>query len=488
MPGRLEFELDLGRQGSTGAARKAPGPMRLLVLGDFSGRPAAERPPLAGRPTHAVDLDRLDKVLHRLSPSVNLAHGSVGFEQVDDFHPDRLHARLAVFASLRDMRARLADPRQFAQAAAELGVGAFPAADAQPMPAAAATGDDLLAGLLGGRPAAAPASKPKADSGIDALLRNIVAPHIVPDAPPHQALLIASVDQAATAQMRSLLHDPAFQALESAWRGVQWLVNSLELDENLQLHLFDATRDEIQADLVAAKGQVEQTALHQALVSRWRGQPGALGWTLMTGLYSFGPGDADIAVLAALGLLASQAGAPLLAAARPEMLGATSFDTPIKAWSAPASWQALRQSQAAPWIGLAAPRVLLRLPYGTKRDPVECFAFEELGPAPANDEWLWGNGAVAVALLIARAFSARGWDFEPGDENEIGDLPACTVDRDGEPDLQACAEFYLGETVGQAMLEAGLMPLLSHRHRNAVTVMRFQSVAEPVGALAGLVR
>jgi type VI secretion system protein ImpC len=36
------------------------------------------------------------------------------------------------------------------------------------------------------------------------------------------------------------------------------------------------------------------------------------------------------------------------------------------------------------------------------------------------------------------------------------------------------------------LLAAGLMPLLSHRHSNAVSVMRLQSVAEPAQALAGL--
>jgi predicted component of type VI protein secretion system len=146
-------------------------------------------------------------------------------------------------------------------------------------------------------------------------------------------------------------------------------------------------------------------------------------------------------------------------------------------------WRALRSSDAAPWIGLAAPRVLLRLPYGKGSDPIAAFAFEEIPGAPVHDEFLWGNPALAVALLIGRAFTARGWDFEPGDEREIGDLPAYTYLQDGERVLQACAEHYLGEQGGQSLLDTGLMPVISHHHRNAVTVMRFQSVAEPPGPL-----
>ena len=58
MPGRLEFDF----HPSPAARRRTAGPLRLLLLGDFSGRTAAERPMLAERPTHQVDIDRFDAV------------------------------------------------------------------------------------------------------------------------------------------------------------------------------------------------------------------------------------------------------------------------------------------------------------------------------------------------------------------------------------------------------------------------------------------
>lgn len=75
--------------------------------------------------------------------------------------------------------------------------------------------------------------------------------------------------------------------------------------------------------------------------------------------------------------------------------------------------------------------------------------------------------------------------MEPGDEREIADLPMYTFVNASERKLQACAEYYLGETSATAMLAAGLIPLISHRQRNALSLMRFQSVAEPSQALAG---
>ncbi len=450
MPGRMEFKLDLGSvPGVPAGARRPGGPMRLLVMGDFSGRPAGVRPALASRPTHRVDLDNLDDVIVRLMPQLQLPTGEIRFEQIDDFHPDALYSRFELFDALRQARAR--------------------------PPAAAG---DLLGSLLGKpvSPGASASAAPAA--GIDAFIHGIVAPHIVADASAQTKPYLAAVDAAIAEQMRKLLHDPAFQRLESAWRGVQWLISSLELDENLQLHLFDVTRDELLADVVAAKGQLAQTGLYHALADRWRNVPGGERWSALVGLFSFGPGDTDIGLLAALGLLAAQAGGPLLATGDLALAGDDK--------SRLASWQALRRSEAAPWIGLAAPRALLRLPYGKASDPIAAFAFEEFVGTPTHEEFLWGHPGLAVALLIGRAFAAKGWDFEPGDEREIGDLPAYAFLQDGEQELQACAESYIGEQGGQALLEAGLMPLMSHRHRNAVTVMRFQSVAEPARALAGL--
>ena len=95
----------------------------------------------------------------------------------------------------------------------------------------------------------------------------------------------------------------------------------------------------------------------------------------------------------------------------------------------------------------------------------------------------WGSGALAATLLLGRSFNERGWDMEPGDEREIGDLPAYTFARDGERELQPCAEQILTESQIDRMIKAGLMPIAAHRNRNAVTAIRFQSIADPPAAL-----
>jgi len=231
------------------------------------------------------------------------------------------------------------------------------------------------------------------------LIRQVVAPHIVPGAPPQQAVYIAAVDAAIGEQMRAIVQHPQFKALEALWRGVQWLVSTLETDEQLKLYVLDMSRAEPGADLEAAQGNVESCSLYRLLVEQGKGTTGGEPWSLIVGNYAFGLGGEDVEVLAYLGAIASQAGGPFLAAAKPELIGCRSIAaTPDpRDWTPPDTpaaerWNALRESPVAPWIGLAPPRVLLRSPYGKSTDPIESFAFEELGAQREHESYLWGNG------------------------------------------------------------------------------------------------
>ena len=130
----------------------------------------------------------------------------------------------------------------------------------------------------------------------------------------------------------------------------------------------------------------------------------------------------------------------------------------------------------SPSIGLAAPRFLLRLPYGERLDEIESFPFAELGVDRVHEHYLWGNPALLCAMLVARAI-ARGEDL--GAYLQVDDLPAHSYRAEGEVSLQACAEAYLPDRTAFAMLERGVMPLLSMTHQNAVRLLRFQSVSHP---------
>jgi type VI secretion system protein ImpC len=488
-----------------------PGPMRILVLGDFSGR--ANRGilehgvGLADRPLSPIDVDSFETNLFRFAPRLHLPAGGgagpgmvVEFKCLEDFHPDALFDKLELFQGLRRQRARLADPATFPQAAAELkhSIGeplerAPEEGGRQPSGPPAEEDSSTLERLLGKRPAdlSRPGPSPAARLDLDGIIRRIVEPHIVPGADPQQAQFVSAVDAGIGDQMRDLIHHRAFQELEAVWRSVHGLVTGVETGEDLQLFLLDVSKEEIAADVAAADDDPRESGLHRSVVERAVRTPGGQPWSLLIGSYTFGPGPGEIGLLEALGRFAAEAGAPFLAAADPAILGCDSLgDFPDPGnWRQEQEhaerWLALRKSPAASWLGLVLPRLLLRLPYGASGEEIDRFAFEELGARPDHAAFLWGNGAFGCARLIAQAFLERGWSMEPGDFLDVDGLPAYVYDDGDERKLKPCAEVLLSERAGTAILEHGIMPLLSYRDRNAARLLRFQSVAAPSKGLPG---
>jgi type VI secretion system protein ImpC len=323
-------------------------------------------------------------------------------------------------------------------------------------------------------------------------VRRVTEPHLVATADPHRAEVVDAMDRAISAQMRAVLRAPDFQALESAWRAVFLMVRRIETGSRLKLYLMDISKQELAADL-ASSSDLRATGIYRLLVEKSVGTPGAEPWAAIAGNYTFGPEPKDVEVLGRLAKIAAAAGAPFLAAASPHFLGCVSLAaTPEpRDWKLPqdaegvSAWAALRRLPEASAIGLALPRFLLRLPYGRKTEPIEAFDFEEMPDTPSHENYLWGNPAFVCALLLAQSFDEYGWDLRPGVISDVDGLPLHVYEQNGESALQPCAEALLTERAAEHILESGLMPLLSVKGKDTVRLMRFQSIAEPLRAMAG---
>jgi type VI secretion system protein ImpC len=504
MPARFEGEFRSGARGQRSERREEVPTLRIVVLADLSGRAGRvaqdPREPIAQRRLVRVDVDNVGEVMARIAPRLEVHLGGpdspglpIVFRSLDDFHPDALYRGLEPFSPLREMRRRLLDAYTFAEAAAEWSriAGEARPASAPPSPAPTEDNEATHRRLLGRGSvelSGVPPAVAGAQAALDRLVREVIAPHIVPSADRRLPQLLRSVDDTAAALLRAILHHPDFQALEAAWRSVHGLVTEIEADAGVELRLLDVTRAELQAD--SATGVL--TALERLLADREAADDAGAVWPLVVAAFTFGPDDDEVILLERLGGMAGRAGGPVLAAADPALVGCRSFaETPDPMdWQALGAgaaerWRRLRGSSAATWIGLAMPRILLRLPYGKRLDPVEAFDFAELPPARDHETYLWGNPAFACARLIAQSFVERGAAMEPGDHLEIDDLPAAIYDADEGPKMKPCAETALSEPAAQRMLDAGIMPLLASSRRNAVRVMRLQSIAHPPRPLAG---
>jgi len=417
-------------------------PFRVLLAADFSGRAARglveTGAALGERKAFRVDLDSLDATIARLEPQVRLRDGDViRLRELDDLLPDTLFARIARFATLKDASDADAKRRTTSRPAA-----------------------GLLDRILDGAPQE---ESPVEEAGCDG----------------------------PTELMRTILGNGTFRTLETAWRGVDFLLRRLDVDGPLALYLVDLSPEELRADLLAGD-DLAKTGLHRLLVEKTVGTPGAHPWAAFVVLGSFGASATDAEALGRLAKIASKAGTAVLAGAEPGLLGCASLAaTPDPDdWTEPAgagaeAWAALRRLPEANYVGLALPRLLLRLPYGKETNAVEAFDFEELSSPPSHEEYLWGSPALALALLLGEAFLEDGWSLRPGSAQEISGLPFALVTDDGEKHAVPCAETLFTVRAAQAVTEKGLMPIVTMKGTDTVRLAIFQSIAEPYAALAG---
>jgi type VI secretion system protein ImpC len=476
----MKFDLAFNKSRAS-KPRDPETPFRILVVGELGGQ--------SGRGVvQPVDVDDLDGLLKRSRAAVQLdlqpgaaVPLSIEFNGMDDLHPDQLFERLDLFAHLRQVRQRLFDPAACAAAAREVRAWAGGASPAAPPPPSSAPESEAasLERLLG----RAPAPAPETGGAATELIRKLVAPHVVLAPAADQAALVAAVDSAAAELMRRVLHEPAFQALEATWRGIDFLARQLETGEALKICLLNLSQAELAADLLASDDW-QKSALFRALVQDTVQSPGAEPWALLLGLFSFELAPADMAVIARLATLAQAAGAPFVAAAGADLVQ-TVLQNPERL-GADKEWAALRNRPEAAYIGLACPRFLLRLPYGESTDGISAFNFEEFAGQPETAGYVWGNPALALGVLLGQMFAESGWEMSLGAGLELGGLPVHTWKKGQESQVTPCAETWLNETQAERLLEHGLMPFQSIRGRDVIRLARVQSIRQPLSPLAGL--
>ena len=456
---RAEVSLNIAPDERLESSPVDPGDFRILVLGDFSGR--GDGSPVTSGSPQRIDRDDLDIHLSRIAPRLRVSIGDVpvdlAFASMDDFHPDRLIARLAAL----DLQPSTFDTTTTTPDQIE--PNAAPSPDLSRAVSGASLLDDMLDDVV-------PAQR-RSDE-LSAFVERAVAPHVIRP-PDRETVARAEAKQRDSVRLlRQILHHPRVQALEATWRAMELLVRRLDTDGELHLFLLDVGRDQLAS-------AVERLARQREAVD-------AESWALAIALHEFPEGDAGADALARVAMAARELGTPLVAGAPPSFAGrasAVQLDDDSPAAPSPEVYSLIRRSLEARFLGLTIPRVLLRSPYG-RDNPCETIEFEELDDPERHDDYLWGSGAVLVALLVGEAFNERGWAIGSRMALDVSSLPFFTYRRGPETVAVSCAETIMAERVARQLLSRGLMPLAWIKNTDRVRLVELRSVADPTAPLA----
>jgi type VI secretion system protein ImpC len=304
--------------------------------------------------------------------------------------------------------------------------------------------------------------------------------------------MIAAIDKQLSDQVNEIIHAPEFKQIESAWRGLNYLIMNSETDANLKIRVMNVGKRELLNNLRLYPGaRWDQSPLFKQIYEQEFGQLGGQPLGSMIVDYEFTHEPTDVQLMRALAKLASSAHMPLFAAAGSNLMGMDSwtelnnprdlsklFDTPDYA-----AWKSLRDSEDSRYVGLCMPRVLARQPYGAKGDPIEEFAFEEETDGHAGDKYAWMSAAYAMAVNINRAFKEYGWctrirGVESG--GEVANLPTHTfATDDGGVDLKCPTEIAIPDRREAELARSGLIPLIHRKNTDKAAFIGAQSLYRP---------
>src|SRR4029434_1917664 len=230
--------------------------------------------------------------------------------------------------------------------------------------------------------------------------------------------MIAALDRKLSEHVDRVMDHKAFQEVESAWRGLNYLVTNTETDEMLKIRVLNISKADLGRTLKRYKGVAwDQSPLFKKVYEAEYGQFGGEPFGCLVGDYYFDHTPPDAELAGQMAQVAAASHCPFIAGVSPTVMQMESWQelanprdlTKIFTTAEYAPWRSLRESEDSRYLGLAMPRFLARLPYGAKTDPVEEFDFEEDTGAADHSRYTWANSAYAMATNITRSFKLYGW-------------------------------------------------------------------------------
>ena len=329
-----------------------------------------------------------------------------------------------------------------------------------------------------------------AKKGLEALISQLITPGkevekvskaVVDD-------MIAEIDKKLGIQTDAILHHQDFQKLESAWRGLKFLVDRTDFRENIKVELLNVTKDELLEDFEDSP-EIPKSGLYKTVYTAEYGQFGGKPYSAMVANFDFGPGPQDVKLLQNVASVAAMAHAPFIAAAGPSFFGIDSYEQlpglkDLKSiFEGPqyVKWQSFRESEDARYVALTLPRFILRLPYGPDTSPVKAFSYDE-NVAGSHEDYLWGNTSFAFASRLTDSFAKYRWCANiigPMGGGAVEDLLLHQFESMGSIQTKIPTEVLISERREFELAEEGFIGLTMRKGSDNAAFFSANSVQKP---------
>lgn len=300
--------------------------------------------------------------------------------------------------------------------------------------------------------------------------------------------MIAEIDAQLSIQLDEILHNESFQKMESAWRGLKFMVDRTDFRENNKIEILNVSRDDLEIDFEDA-AEIVESGFYKKVYTEEFGNFGGEPYGTIVANYEFDHSSPDIKLMQNMMSVGAMAHAPVLAAASPKMFGLDDIqDLPklndvAAIFEGPqyAKWRSLRESEDARYLGLTMPRFLLRLPYDTKDNPIKAFNYNESINEDHN-RYCWGNTAFAMATRLTESFAKYRWCpniIGPQSGGSMEDLPLHQYEAMGRIETKIPTEVLISDRREFELAEAGFIPLTFRKGSDNAAFFSANSIQKP---------
>ena len=325
--------------------------------------------------------------------------------------------------------------------------------------------------------------------GVAEFISNIITTNNAEDKINKLALdeMIAHIDALLSAQMDEILHNKSFQELESTWRGIRFLVERTNFNENVKIDLLDATKEEILDDF-ENNLDITQSTLYKQIYSAEYGQFGGEPVGAIVADYELDKSNQDMTFLNKISSIAAMSHSPLLTSLSAKFFGLDNFGEleNIKDLKSMLEgpqytrWRTFRENEDAKYTGCMVNRFLTRSPYVPEDNPIKSFNYRET--VNNHDDMLWGNGAYAFATRLTDSFADYRWCgniIGPKGGGAVKDLPTYTYENYGSVQTKIPTEVLITDRREFELSENGFIALTLRRDSNNAAFFSANSALKP---------
>ncbi len=300
---------------------------------------------------------------------------------------------------------------------------------------------------------------------------------------------MASIDQRISRQLDAIMHHETFQQIESAWRGLQFLVSKTDFRKNVKIELLDVSKEALRQDFEDTP-EIIQSGLYLHTYVQEYDTPGGEPIGSVISNYEFDRGPQDIALLRNISKVSAAAHMPFIGSVSPKFFGKESMEEVASIRDIGnyfdraeyLKWKSFRESDDARYIGLTLPRFLARLPYGADTVPVRAFNYTEAVKGPDHTRYLWANASFAFAANMVKSFIDNGWCVQirgPQAGGLVDDLPIHLYDLGTGNQAKIPTEVLIPETREFEFANLGFIPLSYYKNHDHACFFSAHSAQKP---------